>query len=166
MYCKILVMKKLLSVLFVLLAGITLYAQSADVITEMLDSKEATFGQVCYIAAVQNNLVEESASYEAAVQALSDNGIIPFYEDPQEPIPLIDIVYIYSRLWPIKGGLMYRITKGSPRYAFRQFQSDGILSSKQEPADFVSGAKALSLYTACVNTYSDFDMMSVSMESE
>jgi len=61
---------------------------------------------------------------------------------------------------------MYRLTKGSPRYAFKQFQADGILSSRQSPSDFVSGAKALSIYTSCVNKYSEFDIKNVSMESE
>ena len=166
MCVKLTAMKKKLSVLFVLLLGITLYAQSADVITEMLDSKQATFGQVCYIAAVQKNLVKETASYEDAVQVLFENGIIPNSEDAQAPVPLVDIAYIYSQLWPVEGGLMFRLTKGSPRYAFRQFQSDGILSRPYEPSDFVSGAKALSIYTACVKKYSDFDIKSVSMESE
>ncbi len=95
-----------------------------------------------------------------------EKGIIPNSEDPQAPIPLVDIAYIYSRLWPIQGGLMFRLTKGSPRYAFKQFQSDGIINKKQEPSDFVTGAKALSIYTACVNRYSGFDMKSVSMEIE
>jgi hypothetical protein len=61
---------------------------------------------------------------------------------------------------------MFRLTKGSPRYAFKQFQSDGILSRKQDPADFVSGAKVLSIYTSCVKKYSGFDIKSVSMEGE
>ena len=159
-------MKKKLSVLFILFIGMSLYAQSADVITELLESKEATFGQICYLAAVQKDLIKETDSYDTAVQALFENGVIPASEDPAEPIPLVDITYIYSRLWSIKGGLMYRITKGSPRYAFKQFQADGILTAKQDPGDFVSGAKALSIYTSCVNKYSGFDMEAVSMESE
>ena len=159
-------MKKKLSVLFCLFIGLSAFAQSADVITELLETKTATFGQVCYIAAVQKNLVKENASYENAVQALFENGIIPSSEDPLAPIPLVDIAYIYSRLWPVQGGLMYRITKGSPRYAFKQFQADGILNSRQSPSDYVSGAKALSIYTSCVNKYSDFDIKNVSMESE
>ena len=159
-------MKKKLSVLFTFLLGISLYAQSADVITEILEAKQATFGQVCYLAAVQQNFIDEKASYDDAVQTLYEKGVIPASEDPLAPIPLVDIAYIYSRLWPIEGGLMYRLTKGSPRYAFKQFQSDGIISRKQEPADYVSGAKALSIYTSCVNKYSGFDIKSVSMESE
>ena len=159
-------MKKKLSLLICLLLSFSLYAQSADVITEILDSKQATFGQVCYLAAVQQNLVTEDASYEKAVQVLFENAIIPNAEDPMAPIPLVDIAYIYAHLWPVKGGLMFRLTKGSPRYAFKQFQSDGILSRKQDPADFVSGAKALSIYTSCVKKYSGFNIKSVSMESE
>ena len=166
MYCKMIYMKKIISVLFTLVLGISLYAQSADVITDILESEEATFGQVCYLAAVQKNLINENDSYENAVQALYDNGVIPDFEDPMASIPLIDIVYIYSRLWPIEGGVMYKLTKGSPRYTFKQFQSDGILNSKQDPSDIVTGAKALSIYTSCVNKYSGFDMRSVSMEVE
>lgn len=166
MYCKMNFMKKIVSVLFSLVLGFSLYAQSADVITELLESEEATFGQVSYLVAVQKELISESDSYDAAVQALYENGIIPNLEDSEAPIPLVDIAYMYSRLWNVEGGLMYRLTKGSPRYTFKQFQADGIISSRQEPSDYVSGAKALSIYTSCVNKYSDFDMKSVSMEAE
>ncbi len=159
-------MKKILTLLLVLFLGVSVYSQSSDVITDILESETATFGQVCYLVAVQNQLVNENASYEKAVQVMFDNEYIPYLEDANAPIPLIDIAYVYSKLWPIKGGLMYRLTKGSPRYAFKQFQSDGILSAEMQPSKYVSGAKALSIYTSCVNTYSDFDMKAVSMEVE
>lgn len=164
MCCKLLSMKKLVTLLFIFLASMALYAQSADVITDLLESKEATFGQICYLAAVQQNLIDENDDYEKAVQSMYENKLIPGIEDANEAIPLVDIAYIYSKLWTIKGGLMYRITKGSPRYAFRQFQADGILTAKNEPSDIVSGAKALSIFTSCINKYSGFDMKAVSME--
>lgn len=150
----------------ILLAGGLAFTQSADVITDLLESDKVSFGQVSYLAAVQMNLLDENESYENAVKALVDNDIIPDGEEADTPIPLVDIAYIYSKLWDVKGGLMYRLTKGSPRYAFRQFQSDGIISSDADPAWLVSGAKALSIFTSCVNKYSGFDMRSVSMEVE
>ncbi len=150
----------------ILLAGGLAFTQSADVITDLLESDKVSFGQVSYLAAVQMNLLDENESYENAVKALVDNDIIPDLEEADTPIPLVDIAYIYSKLWDVKGGLMYRLTKGSPRYAFRQFQSDGIISSDADPAWLVSGAKALSIFTSCVNKYSGFDMRSVSMEVE
>lgn len=150
----------------ILLAGGVAFSQSADVITDLLESDKVSFGQVSYLAAVQMNLLDENDSYENAVKVLVDNDIIPDLEEADTPIPLVDIAYIYSKLWDVKGGLMYRLTKGSPRYAFRQFQSDGIISSDADPAWLVSGAKALSIFTSCVNKYSGFDMRSVSMEVE
>ena len=108
MYCKMNFMKKIVSVLFSLVLGFSLYAQSADVITELLESEEATFGQVSYLVAVQKELISESDSYDAAVQALYENGIIPNLEDAQAPIPLVDIAYMYSRLWNVEGGLIYK----------------------------------------------------------
>ena len=150
----------------ILLAGGLAFTQSADVITDLLESDKVSFGQVSYLAAVQMNLLDENESYENAVKVLVDNDIIPDGEEADTPIPLVDIAYIYSKLWDVKGGLMYRLTKGSPRYAFRQFQSDGIISSDADPAWLVSGAKALSIFTSCVNKYSGFDMRSVSMEVE
>ena len=114
-------MKKTFLLIIILLAGGVVFSQSADVITDLLESDEATFGQVSYLAAVQMNLIDENESYENAVKALVANNIIPDDEESDTPIPLVDIAYIYSKLWDVKGGLMYRITKGSPRYAFRQF---------------------------------------------
>ena len=159
-------MKKIISLIFALFLVLSAYAQSADIITEILETDEVTFGQVCYLTAVQMKIADDSASYEDAVNALYENGYIPVVEDYDAPVPAVDLAYLYSKLWNIKGGLMYRLTKGAPRYAFRQFQADGIVGSDMDPSAFVSGEKALSIYTSCISKYSDFDMKNVSMEAE
>ena len=166
MYCKILPMKKIITLFFALFLALSVYAQSADVITDILATEEVTFGQISYLTAVQMNIVNDDASYDDAVMALYESGVIPFVEEVDSPVPAVDLAYLYSKLWNIKGGLMYRITKGAPRYAFRQFQADGIISSALDPSSYVSGQKALSIYTSCVNKYSNFDMKTVSMEAE
>jgi hypothetical protein len=159
-------MKKIVTLVLALFLCLSVYAQSADVITDILESEEITFGQVCYLTAVQMNIIEDSTSYEDAVTALYDKGYIPSIEDYAAPVPAVDLAYLYSKLWKIKGGLMYRITKGSPRYAFRQFQADGIIGNDVDPSSYVSGEKALSIYTSCISKYSDFDMKNVSMEAD
>ena len=166
MCCKIWSMKKIISIIFALFLVLSAYAQSADIITDILESEEVTFGQISYLTAVQMKIVDDSASYEDAVVALYENGYIPSLEDALVPVPAVDLAYLYSKLWNIKGGLMYRLTKGSPRYAFRQFQSDGIIGVDVDPANYISGEKALSIYTSCINKYSDFDMKNVSMEAD
>ena len=159
-------MKKILSVLFALLLGFTVFAQSADVITDILESEKVTFGQVCYITAVQMNLADENVSFDDAVKVMKEQGYLLSDESSETPIPAVDIAYLYSKCWPIKGGMLFRITKGSPRYAFKQFIADGVLDPSVDPSSFLTGTKALSFYTACVNTYSGFDMSAVSMEEE
>ena len=159
-------MKKIISLVFALFLCLSAFAQSADVITDILETEEITFGQVCYLTAVQMNIIDDSVSYEGAVTALYEHGYIPEVEDFDAPVPAVDLAYLYSKLWNIKGGLMYRLTKGSPRYAFRQFQADGIIGVDVDPANYISGEKALSIYTSCINKYSDFDMKNVSMEAD
>ena len=159
-------MKKIITLVFALFLCLSVYAQSSDVISEILEAEEVSFGQVCYLSAVQMKFIDENASYENAIDALLENKIIPEKVDSDSIIPAINTVYILSRLWPVKGGLMFRLTKGAPRYAFKQFQSDGIIDSDLDPAGSLSGAQVLSIYTACLTQYGDFDMSTVSMEAE
>ena len=63
-------MKKILTLLFALFLALSAYAQSADVITEILATEEVTFGQISYLTAVQMNIIDDDASYDDAVAAL------------------------------------------------------------------------------------------------
>ena len=146
--------------------GFSAFAQSAEVITEILEAKEVTYGQISYLSAVHQNLISETDSYEDAVKALYDNKQIPALYDVTESIPVVNAVYIFSHMWNIKGGLMYKLTNGAPRYVFRQFQTDGIIGASVEPKSHFSGAAALSMYTSCLRKYGSFDITSVSMGEE
>ena len=77
-----------------------------------------------------------------------------------------NLAYIYLQMWPdIKGGLFYKLTKGSPRYAFKQLKTDGIISDDADPNSFVSGREALSILTACMVAYGgDEECMSMDVE--
>ena len=132
---------------------LSVYAQSADVITDILETEEITFGQVCYLTAVQMNIIDDSVSYEGAVTALYEHGYIPEVEDFDAPVPAVDLAYLYSKLWNIKGGLMYRLTKGSPRYAFQQFKIDGIIPRDENPTKKVSGQDVLNVFSQCEYIY-------------
>lgn len=165
MYSKIFVMKRLNLLLFLILIAFPLSAQSADKITEILESNQsATFGQVCYLSAVQQGLIDEQAEYEDAIQVLFNAQQISELKAPEETINYQQAVHIFSKLWDIKGGLMYKITKGSPRYAFKQFQTDGVISKTADPSSKITGPAVLTMYTKCIKKYGNFDISSVSME--
>lgn len=146
-------MKKLLPLLILLFCTIGLHAQSSDVVTEIINSDKVTFGQVCYLSAVQQGFIEEDASYSDAINALYENGQIPkaLYEDTV--VPMVNLAFIYAQIWDIKGGLFYRLFRGAPRYAFKQMKADGIFDSSIDPDSIPSGRDALNLYTSCMLYY-------------
>nr|MCR5766435.1 hypothetical protein [Treponema sp.] len=70
-------MKRIISLLLVLFVGGLLFAQSANVISDILESDEATYGQVCYLSAIHQGFISEEATYEDAVNALLTRSQIP-----------------------------------------------------------------------------------------
>ncbi len=146
-------MKKILSIVAALFIFGVVYAQSADVVTDMLAAPEVTFGQVCYLSAVHQGLVSDDAGFEQAIKALYDDGQIPEEVGKDAPVVMVNLAFIYSQMWKVQGGLMYRLTKGAPRYAFKQLKADGIIGEGTDPNDLVSGVEALRLYTSCAIEY-------------
>ena len=157
--------KKIAFLIFSILFGNAIMsAQSADVITSILESSSATFGQVCYLSAVQQNLISEDASFDEAIQVLYNNNQLIEKEASESPATYSDISFIFSHAWKINGGLMFRLFKNSQRYAFKQFRSDGIISSSSDPGKIASGTDLLNILLACISKYGDFDINSVDME--
>ncbi len=146
-------MKKFIVALFTFLLAGVLYAQSSQVITEILNTKNVTFGQVCYLSAVNQGLVKEKASFEECINALYEDDQLPVIVNPMTPVVLVDLAFLYAKIWDIKGGIFYRLTKGSPRYAFKQLKKDGVIGKNADPSDFISGVEALNLLTSCMFTY-------------
>lgn len=159
-------MKKYVSIIFTLFVVFSVHSQSADIITDILETEQATFGQVCYISAVEQGLIDEKDDYEKAVEALALNELIPDVVDASLPVPLSDAAFVLSHIWDIKGSLMYSITKGSPRYCFKLFKADRIIPATAEPHDYISGATLLNIYNECVSVYGNYDVQAVSMEAE
>lgn len=159
-------MKKIVSILICLFIASCIYAQSADVITKILNSDKVCYGEICYLSAVRQNLISEDASYGEAISALYDKGQIPMHLEVNEPVCLVNLSYIYSKLWPdLSGSLMYKLTKGSPRYTFKLFKADGILEHNADPYDTLSGFEALNILTLCMLEYgSDEECMDMDIE--
>ena len=141
-------MKKNIICLLFLFIPFLFFSQSNEKLSEILDSSEITYGQICYLSASAQGLIDDNASYSQAIQILFDKGQIPELVYENEPIVLANLAYIYAKLWNVKGGLMFRLTKGSPRYAFKQLKADSLIEKNLDPTTILTGQKALSLYTA------------------
>ncbi|MBP3709308.1 MAG: hypothetical protein J6I73_02715 [Treponema sp.] len=146
-------MKKMFLFIFTFSLSLFAFAQQASFVTEMIDAEKATYGEVSYLSAVYQGFVDELASYDEAVKALQKAGQIRADVNKDDNVSFRELSRIMAKLWDIKGGLMFRITKGSGWYAFRQFKIDGVISNDTNPSKKVSGVEVLNLYTACQQKY-------------
>lgn len=127
--------------------SLNIYSQSAEFITELLGAEKVTYGQVSYLVAVHENLVSEKASYIDSMNALYQEKLLLDEILPSQFVNYKDLSYFFAKLWDVKGGLMFRISKGSPRYAFNQFKNDGIIPVNIDPHFYPSGRDVLNLFT-------------------
>ena len=159
-------MRKVLSILFVLLTGALAFAQSAQEVTNILNADEVTYGQVCYLSAIHQNLITEDQGYDDAISVLYSQGQLPELVAANQEVYMQNLAFIYLQMWPnVNGGLFYKLTKGSPRYAFKKLKTDGVIPESADPNSFVSGREALSILTTCMVKYGgDDECMSMDVE--
>lgn len=132
----------------------SIFSQTAEFITNFLQAKEATFGQVCYLSAVCQELVPDTANETEAFNAVFEQGVIPKGKTPEDKINYLQASHIFSKIWNIKGGLFFRITKGNPRYAYKQFKTDRIIPASADPSLIPAGTDILNMYTVGEKLYS------------
>lgn len=142
-------MKKLLFTIVSLFISSVLFAQSADEITKIINSEKATYGQTCYLTAVYQNLVKENATETDAMNSwFEENQLQKKAVSPDTEITYQDACYYFAKMWNINGSLFFRITKGSPRYAYKQLKKDGVIPSNADPTQIPSGTDLLNIYTS------------------
>ena len=123
------------------------------------------YGQVCYLSAIHQGLISDDASYEDAIKALLDRGQLPEDVGAYDSVFMTNLAFIYIQIWPnIKGGLMFRLTKGSPRYAFKKLKNDGVIPESTDPNAVVSGREALNILTSCMLEYGTDECMEMNVE--
>lgn len=142
-------MKKfLLSFFMVVLAGMGVYSQNFNRVTQIVEASEITNGQAAYFVGTYLGNVKENASDAEAVEVLKEAGLIPANTNADSKIKLKDLCSLYAKVCGVKGGMMYNFTKKSPRYAFKEFKAKGWLPKNADPSMNVTGTNAISLFNS------------------
>ncbi|UTC73993.1 hypothetical protein E4O03_06940 [Treponema sp. OMZ 792] len=136
-------MKKLYLVLICLSLGSLVFAQSAEKVDEILQSKTLTRGQACYLVGTAIGEVKETDSYQAAFDKFKG---LKMFENKKydEPIRFDEFSNLALQYSSIKHGLWYGITK-SPHYAFRQLKIMKIIPQKTVPSSNITPFAAINL---------------------
>ncbi len=143
-------MKKILTLLFYSVAlCFCASAQSSQKLTELIASKNATYGQVAYLCQVYSGQIDENADYEQAFNQFKESNKIKNGVSINSSITLSELSFICTKLGNIKGGLFYTIFP-SPRYAFRELKAKGILPQNADPDEKPSGRDVIAVFNGCI----------------
>lgn len=151
-------MKKLIVILVAALLSFSLHAQSTDFLSDMLDTERVTFGQASYLCVMHLLPNSEDMTYEVSYEKAGRYNVLPRVKantTSDNTITLATACFMFAKIFNIKGGALFKLTDGSPRYAFRQLQVDGIVPISADSGLSVSGEEFLNLYTRCLRKYGE-----------
>lgn len=126
----------------------SIQAQSFDKLTQIIETPEITNGQAAYFIAAYKGIVSERASEQEAFDALKAQNYFTDKDKVSDKIMLKNLCSLFAKTLELKGGMMYSITKKSPRYAYREFVARGYISSRTNSNQKVSGVDAIGLFNS------------------
>lgn len=136
-------LKKSLAFLgLVVSTALPLAAQSNQVLDQLLDQQQASFGAVVYMTLSAAKLVPDTATVEQALDALRQQGWNVKVLPADAPIPLGDYSYLLMKAFKVSGGILYSLFPG-PRYACRELGYLKVIPSDPRPSRKLSGEEAV-----------------------
>ncbi|MCR5290840.1 MAG: hypothetical protein K6E51_12680 [Treponema sp.] len=132
-----------------------LHAQSAEFMSQLLESKRVTYGQACYFTALYKGSIPESVSQQEAFDFINKTGYV--YKDSvtaDDFVTMADLSYLIVKAFNVKGGIMYSLFP-SPRYALRLLESDGLVAQFTDPQGKIKGDDFIALFIRCLEYYDE-----------
>lgn len=127
-------------------------AQSAEKMTEVLESPKLTYGQACYFFAASSSSIADDADYSDALSLYQDLELIDSSVKADDPAPLSAVALLASNEFVIEGSLFLKLFHNS-RYAYRQMKADGIFTINDDPSLIPSGRRFFAILTDCLELY-------------
>ncbi len=148
------IMKKTIFLCLIAFAAFCVHAQSAESVSDLLESEKANMGQLSYLCASKLGVISEDTSYADALDVLKKEGIVRDSKKitAETPVRMGELSFVLSKTWDIEGSLFYKINK-SKRYAFMQCKALGIIPSSVSGIKIASGRDVLNAITMCNNLY-------------
>jgi hypothetical protein len=133
--------KKGLIAAFALIAA-GAFAQTADVLDRLLAEGALSFAQASRFILSSAGTVSPDLSEEECFALALERGWIDSTVDPSRKIRLDEFSYLTMLAFELKGGYLYRFFPGR-RYAYREFTYKKFIQGRGDPAQRVSGIRAV-----------------------
>ena len=133
-------------IILTLLAGTGLFAQSNQLVDEVIAQKPIQFGHAAYLILTASEKIPETASTEeAAAFALAQKwGLQP--QSASAPAPLGQVSLLIMKSLDLKGGLFYSLFPGT-RYALRELSYLKVAAKPNWPEKLLAGDEVMRMLT-------------------
>ena len=129
-------------------------AQSARIVTDIIESEHISYSQAAYLCALQSEIASEDISLEDVHSKIQNE----FYGSERyratDELNYSNAAYLLAKTYNVKKSLLYIIVP-SPRYAFKMLQSEGIIDVSKDPLQKVSGHDFLFMFSNCMDKYGE-----------
>ncbi len=141
--------KRILFINLLVFAAISVHAQSAQKLGEMISSEKLTKGQVAYLSATYQKSVSDDASEAEAFEALVEQGFFTYSDAADDVADLGTAAFLCARATDLKGGLFYTLFHNA-RYAFKELKAKGVLPPEADPSMTLNGRDAIAIMNGCI----------------
>jgi len=144
-------MKKLFMVSLFACLFFHIYAQDAEILTDILHKDAVNFMDFSYLIGSQSGM--DIKPFEA--WAYCDRfDTFPLQTTSNTPITVEQISFFLMTSYEIKGGLMWSLLKNE-RYAWKELKASGLWDYETDPQGTITGLKMIQVLTRFFNLYPD-----------
>ncbi len=129
-------------ILFILVAPISVFAQSNDRIDELLLQTPARYDSTAYIVLAAGGLVAETDSPDTAFLKAQKMGLVRPGLAPESPVRIDELSFMLMKSLSLEGGIMYGFFPGR-RYAYRELAFHKKINESGGPARPVTGEEVI-----------------------
>lgn len=125
-----------------LVASCAAFAQSADVISDIVREEKTTWKSLTYLAYyTDDDNIDKVVSLDDAFNYFSNAGIVPSNITPDTLLRYDDMSLFLLKAFDVKAtSALYYCFSNSKRYAFRQMKYFGIVKRDAFPGDKMTGS--------------------------
>jgi hypothetical protein len=134
--------KTLILAVLALYASLNLAAQDAAFIERISSSNALSCAEAAYLVMVGAEKTNEAESPDQALIDARTLGAATTSMTGESPIRMDRFAFMIMKAFELKGGIFYSLFP-SPRYAYRELISKGVIQGNADPADPVDGSMAL-----------------------
>lgn len=120
------------------------FAQSAQIVDDILKSQEATFGHAAYLILTASDTISGDTDFKTACTYMQEQAMIPSSVTAETKISFKEYAFLLMKAYGIKGGMLYRIYP-CPRYAYRDLCFLSVIQGKTDPSQIISGSQMLQI---------------------